>query len=181
MNREQLKERFPNASEGFLAANVGVLRVEVAPEVPKARSVAQKPVAEAPKKKGQRVARTRNGGTWTEAEYYVRLRSALRRTFRFWKPAIMALKAARIPMKGPRGQKHAYICAGCGKPHPKKAVQIDHRIPCGTLTSLEHLPSFVARLTPESPDAFQVLCDGCHQDRTNMQLRRGKYRNAHAA
>jgi 5-methylcytosine-specific restriction endonuclease McrA len=168
MTREQLQERFPNASDAFLKANATVLRVEVAPELPKARKVAEKafPVAPVAKKKGQRVVRTRNGGTWTEKEFYVRLRSALRRTFRFWKPAVMALHAARIPMKGPRGQKHGYICASCGKPHPRKSVQIDHRIPCGTLTSLEHLPGFVARLTPESPDAFQVLCETCHQLKT---------------
>jgi 5-methylcytosine-specific restriction endonuclease McrA len=166
MTEDELRERFPNCSPGFLRANAPVLRVEVAPEVPKDRSVAKNALPEPSKKKSQRVARTRNGGTWTEAEYYVRLRSALRRTFRFWRPAIMALQAARIPMKGPRGQKHAYICASCGKPHPRKAVQIDHRVPCGTLTSLEHLPAFVAKLTPESPDAFQVLCDACHQAKT---------------
>lgn len=168
MTEERFRQLFPHASEDTIRANSAILRVGVALEPPKARKVAEKalPAAHAAKKNRQRVARTRNGGTWTEKEFYVRLRSALRRTFRFWKPAVMALHAARIPMKGPRGQKHGYICASCGKPHPRKSVQIDHRIPCGTLTSLEHLPGFVERLTPESPDAFQVLCETCHQAKT---------------
>jgi hypothetical protein len=176
MTREQLQGRFPNASDAFLKANATVLRVEVAPELPKARKVAEKalPVAPVAKKKGQRVARTRNGGTWTEAAYWQRLRSALRRSYRFWKPAVMALKAARIPMSGPRGRKWGFICAGCGKPYLRKQVNIDHKEPAGALTDYEHIGPFLKRLTPEDPSAYQVLCTGegtcrCHDRKTKAE------------
>jgi hypothetical protein len=176
MTEGELKERFPHASPAFLRANATVLRVEVAPELPKARKVAEKalPVAPRAKKKGQRVARTRNGGTYTEAQFWGRLRSALRRTYRFWKPAVMALKAARIPMSGPRGRKWGFICAGCGKPYLRKQVNIDHKEPAGALTDYEHIGPFLKRLTPEDPSAYQVLCTGegtcrCHDRKTKAE------------
>jgi hypothetical protein len=77
--------------------------------------------------------------------------------------------AARIACRGPRGQKWVYLCAGCGKTHLRKNVHIDHREPCGALTSLDHLPGFLARLTPEDPAAYQVLCLRCHQTKTNQE------------
>lgn len=171
MTRGQLQERFPTASEAFLKANAKVLRVEVVPGAPKARSVAKKALPEPSKKKGQRVARTRNGGTWSEAKFWGCLRSALRRTYRFWKPAVMALKAARIPMSGPRGRKWGFICAGCGKAYLRKQVNIDHKEPAGALTDYAHIGPFLKRLTPEDPAAYQVLCTGagtcrCHEAKT---------------
>jgi hypothetical protein len=114
-------------------------------------------------KKGRRVARTRNGGTWTEAHYWGALRSHLRRLFRFWKPAQLALKAAKLPGR-PR-----FLCADCEKLFPRKGVQIDHVVPCGTLMCLSDLPGFLERLTPESPAAFCVRCRACHQVKTNAE------------
>lgn len=136
--------------------------VQVAPEPPKAR--------EQPKmgsRGRQRVARTRNGGTWTEARFFSHVRSALRMAFRWWKPGLDALKAAKVG-KG-------YLCASCGKVFPRKEVEIDHLIPVGALTQLEHLPAFLARLTPEGKEAYAVLCKACHQAKTaNDVIRCGK-------
>ena len=117
-----------------------------------------------PPRKGKRVlvARTRNGGAWTEAAYWGRLRSALRLTYRFWRPALAALKAARVDS----GRKARYLCADCDRLFPRKGVQIDHIEPVGALTSLEHLPDFLRRLTPESPAAFRIRCTACHGAKT---------------
>ena len=108
-----------------------------------------------------RVARTRNGGTWTEAAYWGRLRSALRKAFQWWKPAQDALKAAKVG--------GGYLCAGCKRVYPRKQVQIDHRHPCESLTQLDHLPQFVARLTCEGADNFQTLCVSCHASKSAVE------------
>jgi hypothetical protein len=97
------------------------------------------------------------------------LRSGLRRLFRFWKPAVAALHAARVPCSGRHGQKWAYVCADCGKLFPRKEVQIDHKVPVGRLLAYEDLPGFVERLTPESPDAYACRCLSCHQEKTNKE------------
>lgn len=111
-----------------------------------------------------RVKCTRNAATMTEAAYWGMLRSGLRRTFRWWKPALNALKAARVASKGPRGRKWLYLCAGCSQLHMRKQVQIDHVTPCGPLTCLAELPGFVERLTAEQ--GYQVLCTACHETKT---------------
>lgn len=115
------------------------------------------------------MARTRNGGQWTEARFWQAVRSALRRGFRFWRPAVLALQAARVPCKGPRGRKWAYLCAKCQRFYLRKHVQIDHVKPCGQLTRPDHLAEFLARLTPEGAGSYQVLCLTCHPTKTKAE------------
>jgi 5-methylcytosine-specific restriction endonuclease McrA len=128
--------------------------------------IAPKPTP-APPKGRQRVVKSRNAGQWTEARYWQAVRSALRRGFRFWGPAKAALMAARVAAPGPRGRKWLFLCAGCGKLFLRRQVQIDHVVPCGQLTCLEHIPGFLARLTPEDPAAYAVRCTHCHQRKTD--------------
>jgi hypothetical protein len=135
------------------------------------------PAAPLPRKRtkrmrGSRVPLTRNGGKWTEARFWQAVRSALRRGFRFWLPADIALKRARVAAKGPRGRKWLYRCAECDTLHLRKNVQIDHREPCGALTKFEHVAEFLARLTPEEPGAYQVLCLDCHGEKTGKERKR---------
>lgn len=131
--------------------------------------VAPKPAKAKERQAAGRVPRTRNHGTMTEAAFWGMLRSGLRRTFRYWKPAAAVLAAAKQPFHGPRGQRFAYLCAGCGKLHKRTNVNIDHVEPCGALTSYAHLPEFVARLTAEGAESYQVLCKSCHGAKTHAE------------
>lgn len=124
-------------------------------------------VPKAPKR--QRVAKTRNGATLTEAAFWGMVRSGLRRTFRFWKPALAALKAARVPFRGPRRQKWAFLCADCQKLFLRRQVQIDHVVPVGALRDYAHVGEFLRRLTPERPEDFACRCKKCHQTKTNAE------------
>lgn len=117
----------------------------------------------------RRAAKPRNAGTISEAAYWQMVRSGLRRTFRFWKPAMAALKAARVAVKGPRGQKWAYLCCDCQKLFLRRQVQIDHVTPCGELKSYDHVGEFLRRLTPEAATDFACRCKGCHQAKTNKE------------
>lgn len=190
MTREELLARFPRASAAVLALNTGAPRpapsaapcpprpvfpaagVKTAPRPPTPRKSKGTASAGPAKPRAARVPKTRNAGTWTEAEFYGRLRSCLRRMSMFWRPARIALHAARIPCSGARGQKWAYVCADCRRAFPRKQIHIDHVEPCGALTELAHLPDFVRRLTPEDPQAYAVRCLSCHQAKTNAERAR---------
>lgn len=165
MNRSEFLARFPNASEAVIRANCVDAKPTVAPSTLtsmhlKARSV--------PVKRKSRVSLTRNMGTWTEAQYWKRIRSCLRRMSIYWKPAHAALLASRVPFNGPRGQK-AFLCADCQKLFKRRSVHLDHIIPCGTLRSYADLGHFLERLLPEDPKAYQVRCHKCHQKKTNAE------------
>ena len=114
-----------------------------------------------------RVERTRNGGKWTEAQYWGRVRSALRKAFAAWEPANQTLRRARRPYRGPnRRQKWEVQCNACEKWFPMARMCRDHIVPAGSLKRPEDLAGFLERLTPEDPAAFQMLCDGCHKLKT---------------
>ena len=123
------------------------------------------------------VQRPRNGGTWIEAQFCGRIRGALRKTFAAWIPMKRALIASRRACHRPDRPllKFEYQCAACQKwfplkeegPEGKKLVQIDHKTGAGSLRSYDDIGPWVKRLTEEDPNAYQVLCLPCHQEKTN--------------
>ena len=118
----------------------------------------------------KRVERTRNLQTETESEHMGKIRSALRRLSRFWKPALATLDAACRPYVGPnKRQKYEYQCAICNNFYIRKSVQINHILPCGTLKSYEDVPSFLKRLFCEDTKGYNVLCTSCHKTETKEQ------------
>lgn len=126
------------------------------------------PKKKAVKKKRQLVPRTRNAGTWTEAQYWGAIRSHLRRGFKFWKPITATKLAARRKYEGEnKRQKWEYQCAICGEWFNSKEVQVDHIVPCGSLKCYEDIAGFVERLTAE--EGYRLLCKPCHQEVTNEE------------
>jgi 5-methylcytosine-specific restriction endonuclease McrA len=57
----------------------------------------------------------------------------------------------------------------------QKETQVDHIIPTGPLKDFSDLPGFVERLFCEA-DGLRILCDGCHQKKTNAER---EARNTH--
>lgn len=110
-----------------------------------------------------RVPRTRNGGTETESMHMGKIRSALRNLSRFWRP----IQEARKRNKFGTGRNVKYYCDACGGLFP--SVQVDHRVEAGSLRTYADLPSFCERLFAESPEAYQVLCEGCHLAKTHAR------------
>jgi hypothetical protein len=118
-----------------------------------------------------RVAKTRNLNTLTESQYFQKIRSGLRNTFRYWKPMMKALELASRVYQGPnKRQKKEYQCAHCEKWFIRTAVQVDHRVECGSLNCWEDIVPFIQRLTPEDITAYQVLCKPCHKIKTQLYL-----------
>ena len=118
-----------------------------------------------------RVARTRNAGTMTEAMFWTMIRSALRQSSRWWKPAGIAKQKARRKYFGPNKlQKWEYQCNQCKEWFKEKEIAIDHVVECGQLKCAEDLPGFIERLFCE--EGFQVLCKkNCHHTKTQEYIK----------
>ena len=110
--------------------------------------------------------KTRNAGTMTESAFWSFIRSALRQKSRWWKPIAQAKQAAKRKYKGQnKRQKFEYQCNQCKEWFADKNVNVDHKIPAGTLGCSADLPGFVERLFCEI-DNLQVLCNVCHNKKT---------------
>lgn len=127
----------------------------------------------------KKVVKTRNLNTWTEAQFWGRIRSALRRVSMYYKPIQEAKNRARKTVTGKR-HKFEYQCASCKKWYVAKEINVDHKIPAGSLRNADDLKGFVERLFCENPDGYQILCKtkktknkithyGCHDKKTSEQ------------
>lgn len=116
--------------------------------------------------KKERVPKTRNAGTMTEAAFWSMIRSALRKRSMYWKPINNAKNEAKRPYKGDNPRlKWEYQCKKCKKWFPAKNIEIDHIKEVGSLKSGDDLKGFVERLFAEN--GFQVLCKKCHNKKTH--------------
>lgn len=108
---------------------------------------------------------------WTEKFILSRIRATLRR-LSMQMPAIREckLRARRAYTEGvnPR-QKFEYECRHCHCWFAEKDVNVDHVVPAGSLTSFDDVGPFARRLLfPEQSD-LQVLCEGCHNTKTQLE------------
>lgn len=116
--------------------------------------------------KRQLKPRTRNHNTFTEAQFWSFIRSALRMKSRWWKPITEIKKQSRRLCKNCTGrQKYEYKCNECKKWFKDKEVEVDHLVEAGSLTCADDLAGFVERLFCEI-DGLQVLCKKCHNKKT---------------
>ena len=120
--------------------------------------------------------KTRNAGKSSEAEYFSKIRSALRNAFRYWTPMLIALEQASRPSQSTNKKlKKEYCCAHCNKWFKRTDVQIDHKVECGSLRCYEDIVPFIQRLTQENVDAYQILCkNNCHLTKTNLEKNKRK-------
>lgn len=123
-----------------------------------------------------RVPRTRGNGKFTEAGYWAWIRSSLRRMSQRWPPLYSVLNdCKRVVTDSDRVKwgnriKFVYQCSICKLWFPKKGVEVDHIIPCGSLKSAEDVGPFLERMLCEK-EGLRVVCGPCHEKVTNQQRR----------
>lgn len=105
-------------------------------------------------------------GTLTEAGFFGMIRSNLRRLSIRWKPRTEYMNSVRRPLENGGRSKWEYPCEICKQWFIKAHVEVDHRIPCGSLKSFDDIGPFVKRLLCEA-DGFRILCKQCHLKITN--------------
>lgn len=102
---------------------------------------------------------------WTQGKFWSFLRSGLRRCYSRWPPKYEVLVDCKRPYKGEdKRRKFEYQCSDCKKYFKSTAIEVDHIVPAGSLTSFEHLPGFVERLFV-GKEGLRVLCKPCHKER----------------
>lgn len=121
------------------------------------------------------VLKPRNGGKWTEAQFWSWLRSQLRRSSMRWAPLYKALERVKRPNQSANKRlKWEFQCEECRDWFPRKGVEVDHEPPVGSLLSYDDLPRFVERLFCES-DGLRVLCKvNCHAAKTAVAPRQSR-------
>lgn len=98
----------------------------------------------------------------TEAAFWAFIRSGLRSKSQRWAPIYQCLKAARRKSQSSNPRlKWEFQCAITGKWFPRKEVEVDHIVPCGSLKSFADLPGFVERLFCEA-DGLRVVSKAAH-------------------
>lgn len=137
-----------------------------------ARKKAARKAASAPKKASPLKGRMRTPPwppypAWSSSRFFGFLRSSLRAAYSKYPCKYEVLAEASRPYVGPdRRRKKEYQCAECKGWFGSSEVNVDHRIPAGSLTSFEDLPGFCERLFC-GKDGLQVLCTkGCHARKT---------------
>lgn len=125
------------------------------------------PKKKAAKKRASKVPLTRNQGTWTEAQFWGKIRSHLRRFSVWWKPRLEAKKATRRKSESENKRlRWEYQCSVCQDWYADKEVELDHIAPCGTLRSFDDVPGFLERMLCDV-QGFRVVCKGCHNKITH--------------
>lgn len=115
---------------------------------------------------------TRNSGQWTEGRFNSFIRSLLRAGSLRWAPRYESLKKAFVsyginPETGRKCKLHK--CSRCSKLSPASKMAIDHIVPViDPLVGFTNWHDYIERLFCEI-DNFQVLCEPCHQRKTNSE------------
>lgn len=65
--------------------------------------------------------------------------------------------------------KTLYKCAECKRLLIRQSVEVNHKVPVGSLKSYNDLPGFCERLFVEDVSLLEVLCKECHKEETAKQ------------
>lgn len=123
------------------------------------------------------IERPYNSGTLSEAEFFGKIRSALRNVFRYWKVMQLVLKNASRPSEDKTNKrlKTQYQCNHCKKWFKRSDVHIDHIVPAGSLKSYDDIVPFIKNLTSDDIDNYQILCKKkCHLEKSKQEKQNRK-------
>lgn len=121
-----------------------------------------------PRKRAMRTAPCPQHPEWSTARYKTFVRSALRKAWTKWPPKFVALKRAQRASESTNKKlKWEYQCAHCQQWHRGDAVSVDHIVPWGDPWSMSFIDACRALLV--SADELQVLCDACHEIKTQFE------------
>lgn len=113
----------------------------------------------------QKVPRTRNNNTMTEAGYNNFIRGVLRAGTKRWKPRTAVKKEAEVGRKinvlSGRMAKH-YECSVCKGHFPNSLVEVHHVEPVIGEEGFVSWDVFIERLYSEK-DNLTVVCKECHK------------------
>jgi 5-methylcytosine-specific restriction endonuclease McrA len=87
----------------------------------------------------------------------------LRRGTYKWPPRTEAMRNARV-------ERGLYKCAMCEKLFGPKSIKVDHVEPVvSTSVGFVDWNTYIARMYPEDPKQFQILCETCHDSKSAIE------------
>lgn len=101
---------------------------------------------------------------WTEARFNQFIRSAIRAAWNKWPPKWNVLNKAKRIVTGQR-HKYEYQCNSCNQWFKQKEVEIDHINSAGSSYDWN---VFIRNLFV-GENELQVLCKGCHKEKTKRE------------
>ena len=118
---------------------------------------------------------------WTNSRLHSFIVSALRTASRKYPPRYETLNDAktdkRINKKTGRLAQH-YLCECCGLEFPAKDVQVDHILPVvDPAKGFISWDVYIERMFCDKVN-LQVLCTACHNEKTKLERRVKKEKNA---
>ena len=126
------------------------------------------------------VEKTRASGSLTEAGFRGKIKSALRKASRFWKPITECKHEARTSRQtNPKTGRLCWfsLCSKCNEEWPESQTQVDHISPVvDPFVGFQGWDEYIERLFCEKEN-FQVLCKPCHEKKTNEEKALAKERN----
>ena len=106
--------------------------------------------------KRQLVPRTHDQGTKTKAQFFGQFRSAIRKIWLFSAIRREAVKRAKVA-------PNQYLCAHCNNPFKSNEIEVNHKIPAGSLREFEDFSPFIEKMFQEDLNKLEVLCKPCHK------------------
>jgi hypothetical protein len=131
-------------------------------------------------KRKYKVPRPRNAGTMTEAEYWGKVRSALRMAFRYWRPMKLAMNRytrkvrvlnTKTNRMNTKKEIQCQMCMQWFREDGDVKIHKDHINEVGSLKSYDDLAEFLQRLTDENIENYQPLCKPCHDKKTHKVMK----------
>lgn len=110
----------------------------------------------------------------TEAGYWAWIRSSLRRMSQRWRPIYGILSESRRAVttedrrRWGNRVKFVHQCSRCEQWFPRKQIEVDHIIPCGSLRCEADVGPFITRMLCER-SGLRLLCEPCHQIITHQE------------
>lgn len=98
-----------------------------------------------------------------------KIRAGLRNLSRWWKPFQIAIRMAGVKCNVGGRVKTLYKCCECKRLLDRKSVEVNHKVPVGSLKTYNDLPGFCERLFVEDISLLEVLCKDCHKEETAKQ------------
>lgn len=107
---------------------------------------------------------------WSNARYWSFIRSNIRLLQRKWPPLAQLKRLGRRnkPADVPGRHKFEHQCELCSGWFPEKFIEIDHKIPCGSIKTHDDIGPFIDRMLSPA-NGLQKICKTCHQPITNAQ------------
>ena len=112
----------------------------------------------------------------TKSAFMAWIRGGIRRSLWSRSPIKLEfIKKNRIlienPSKARKNKTHVFgaVCVFCGKQHPLKNIEVDHKSGNNSLREVDDIGPFIMSIVMVTEDDLQLVCKDCHKIKTHAE------------